>query len=41
MMDGGAKWLKRENRDWEKVYSERSLAETPGTLKNLTENSLN
>lgn len=29
MIDERVEWLKRENRDWEKVYSERSLAQIP------------
>ena len=28
-MDERPEWLKRENRDWEKVYSEWSLAQIP------------
>ena len=28
-MDERPEWLKRENRDWEKVYYERSLAQIP------------
>ena len=28
-MDERPEWLKRENRDWERVYSEYSLAQIP------------